>query len=112
MAFSHKKPPIKLTLTIKEFNLLVAILKYNEQKNSNENNYITNQIDKLLKYSIPYKDEKENDLIDVRYFISEVSTVIKELLNYNIDESIDINYFDKLIDQRNKYNENNNKTHI
>lgn len=106
MVYSQKRPPIKLTLNTHEFNLLVAILKYNEQKNHEDTS--TNLIDKLLKYSIPYKDDNGNDLVDVRYFVSEISKVIKELLNYNIDESIDINYFDKLIEQRKKYTNKTN----
>ena len=106
MAYSQKKPPIKLTLNTHEFNLLIAILKYNEQKSNDDTSTIL--INKILKYSIPYKDDNGNDLIDIRYFVSEVSKVIKELLNYNIDESIDVNYFDKLIEERKKYTNKTN----
>lgn len=108
MAFQNKRPPIKIKLSVKKFNLLVSILKYNEQKNIRNDNNSKKLREKLLHYSIPFKDENNKELIEVGLFISEVSSIINELLNYNIDDVIDVNYFDVLIEQRKKFTEKKN----
>ena len=93
MTFQNKRPPIKIKLSVKKFNLLVGILKYNEQKNTNDDNNISKKLrEKLLQYSIPFKDENNKELIEVGLFISEVASIINELLIYNIDDAIDVNY--------------------
>lgn len=109
MAFQTKRPPIKIKLSVKKFNLLVGILKYNEQKNTNDDNNISKKLrEKLLQYSIPFKDENNKELIEVGLFISEVASIINELLIYNIDDAIDVNYFDVLVEQRKKFTEKKN----
>lgn len=101
MAFQIKKPPLKLSLTIKEFNLLLNILKVNELVDSgNESKKL---IDKLLTYSIPKENENKEKIIEVRCFPSESTLFIKQLLMYNKDEGSDTNYFDILIENRKKY---------
>ena len=101
MPFQVKRPPIKLALTIKDFNLLLSILKVNELADSgNESKKL---IDKLLTYSIPRENENKEKIIEVRCFPSESTLFIKQLLMYNKDEGSDTNYFDILIENRKKY---------
>lgn len=106
MAFKYKRPPIRFILSIKEFNLLIYILKYNEQKcNEEDSNKAKKFRERLLQYSIPYKDENGEDVVEIGFYNNQLFYLVKNLLNYNIDEKVDMNYYAILMEQRKKYSE-------
>ena len=109
MAFQNKRPPFRFSLSIKEFNLLIYILKYNEQKYSGlESNNSKKFWERLLQYSIPYKDKDGNELIEVGCYNNQLFYLLKDLLNYNIDEEVNINYYDTLLEHRKNFIESKN----
>ena len=71
------------------------------------NIFISSKIEKFFVNN--FKLQKNNkELIEVGLYISEVASIINELLIYNIDDAIDVNYFDVLIEQRKKFTEKKN----
>lgn len=99
MAYVKRVPPIKLVLTIKEFNILVGILTKNLDEIDNE---IIKELavltkEKLLKYSIPRELDENNIEIDVRLYLNEAADIISQLLSYIDRRSNEINYYQVLL---------------
>lgn len=87
MSYSIKKPPILITLNKYNFNLLLEVLNQNDSKEE-----IKFLKEKLLKYSITYKDNKE-ELIDIRFYISEVVILLTFLIENIKVENISADYY-------------------
>ena len=108
MAFNNKKPPLRLFIDINQFNLLLLILRVNElgnDKTINEN--AVKLQNKLLKYSIPFKDDNNEEKIEVGFYSSEVIELILQFLCFNKNEVIDTNYYDTLLEYRKSFIEKN-----
>lgn len=104
MGYKLKTPPIRLTLSIDEFNLLIGILKFNEVSEMEDSpNKVSVLKDKLLKYSVPRTNANGEYVVDIRYFTNEASFVIQELLKYNKGDAINVNYFENLVENRKKF---------
>ncbi len=109
MAYSKRIPPIKLVLTIKEYNNLIGVLTENinnqEDKDIRELAELTKE--KLLKYSIPRKKDENTIEIDVRLYVNESADIISQLL-YNIGKKItEVNYYQVLLKVRDLFDESN-----
>lgn len=111
MVYSKRVPPIKLVLTIKEYNNLVGILTENinncDDKNIRDLAVLTKE--KLLKYSIPRKNEQNDVEIDIRLYINESADIISQLLLNISQKIIEVNYYQVLLKVRETM-ENNNET--
>ena len=95
MAYVKRIPPIKLVLTVKEYNILIGILT----KNIESDNLATITKEKLLKYSIP-REENDKIEIDLRLYINEAADIISELLKYESNKTKEIDYYQVLLKVR------------
>lgn len=110
MSFKSKRPPVRVYLNQNKYNLLITILKVNQLNNIKKPSEIAKKlVDKLLVFSRPYKDDNGHDMVEVRLFADEVSDLIHQFLLYNTNDSIDISYFDTLLEYRQEYIKNNKK---
>lgn len=109
MAYSKRIPPIKLVLTVKEYNTLIGVLTSNisAQNEFAENDVAILTKEKLLKYSIP-RDEEGKVEIDLRLYINEVVDIISELLKYVSSKSKEIDYYQVLLKVRESLTSINN----
>lgn len=102
MAYTKRIPPIKLMLTIKEYNNLIEVLTQNinceNDKTILELAKLTKE--KLLRYSVPRNNDKNNIEIDIRLYINEAADIISQLLTYLSGRVKDINYYDVLLKVR------------
>ena len=101
MPFQSKKPPISITLSIDEYN---KVLEYISGFESSEYNVLREKSialkDKLLKYSVP-KVIDENELVNVRFFINEVSDILEIFLK-NVDIEPKTDFYTVLLKVRDK----------
>lgn len=102
MAYSKRIPPIKLMLTIKEYNNLIGILTNNiEELQENELKELAALTkDKLLRYSIPKEIENDKVEIETRLYINEAADIISELLSYLNSRIKEIDYYQVLLKVR------------
>lgn len=108
MAYSKRIPPIKLILSIKEYNNLIGILTNNIDSEENESIIELAKItkEKLLKHSVPkqYDDKTE---IELRLYINEASDIISQLLLYLKDRMKEIDYYQVLLKVRENIEKSN-----
>lgn len=99
MAYVKRVPPIKLVLTIKEFNILVGALTKNIDEIDNETikEFALLTKEKLLKYSISHELDEDNIEIDTRLYLNEAADIISQLLIYIGKRSNEINYYQVLL---------------
>ena len=107
MAYSKRIPPIKIKLNINEFNKLNEILE--NLKNSDNELYSKKSSklkEKLLRYSVPIKNENEEIKVDIRLYNNEIVDLFY-ILFYGIEDmiSVETNYFDVLLQVREKIKE-------
>ena len=102
MAYTKRIPPIKLMLTIKEYNNLIEVLtqNINNEKDKTILELATLTKEKLLKYSVPRNNDDNNIEIDIRLYINEAADIISQLLTYLSSRVKDINYYDVLLKVR------------
>ena len=110
MAYSKRIPPIKLILTIKEYNNLVGVLTKNieETKDETVKGLANLTKEKLLKYSVPRKKDDDNIEVDVRLYINEAADIISQLLSYLSPRITEINYYQVLQQVRENMESNEN----
>lgn len=107
MAYSKRIPPIKIKLSIDEFNILVEMLNnmigWKEESISKKSEKMK---DKLLRYSVPITDENEETFIDIRCYQNEIVDLFY-ILFYGAGEgmTIETNYYDVLVRVREKIKE-------
>lgn len=101
MAYSKRVPPIKLVLTVKEYNDLIDVLTINQEVEDNgELHEIANLTkEKLLKFSLPRVNEEDIE-IDIRLYINEVVDIISQLLFYICNKTRNVDYYQVLLKVR------------
>lgn len=104
MSWQSKSPSIKLSIDKSLFNKLIGILNFNIDLKIEDENFSKTADklkDKLMTYSVPRTNEKDNtEFVDVRFFPNEASNVIWQLLSSsssNIDKE---DYYDTLLKNR------------
>lgn len=110
MAYSKKIPPIKLVLTIQEYNNLIGVLtnNINELEDLEVKELACMTKEKLLKYSIPRRKEDNNMEIDMRLYINEAADIISQLLSYLNSRVDEVDYFQVLLKVRESIEKNEN----
>jgi hypothetical protein len=107
MAYSKRIPPIKVKLNVNEFNKLVEILNnmidFEDEKISQKSSKIK---DKLLRYSVPIKEDDGTEMVDMRFYNNEITDLFY-ILFYGVEDiiTIETNYYDVLIRVREKLKE-------
>ena len=107
MAYSKRIPPIKVKLNVDEFNKLVEILNnmidFEDEKISQKSSKIK---DKLLRYSVPIKEDDGTEMVDMRFYNNEITDLFY-ILFYGVEDiiTIETNYYDVLIRVREKLKE-------
>ena len=107
MAYSKRIPPIKVKLNVNEFNKLVEILNnmidFEDEKISKKSSKIK---DKLLRYSVPIKEDDGTEMVDMRFYNNEITDLFY-ILFYGVEDiiTIETNYYDVLIRVREKLKE-------
>lgn len=107
MAYSKRIPPIKVKLNVNEFNKLVEILNnmidFEDEKISKKSSKIK---DKLLRYSVPIKEDDGTEMVDMRFYNNEITDLFY-ILFYGVEDiiTIETNYYDVLIKVREKLKE-------
>jgi hypothetical protein len=107
MAYSKRIPPIKVKLNVNEFNKLVEILNnmidFEDEKISQKSSKIK---DKLLRYSVPIKEDDGIEMVDMRFYNNEITDLFY-ILFYGVEDviTIETNYYDVLIRVREKLKE-------
>lgn len=107
MGYKSRKPPIKITVTKNEYNLLVDILNLNSS--SEIEDIKTNAIklkNKFLQYSVP-RLEDDKILIDIRFFPNEASEVIYQLISLQNNSKVEIDYYSVLLKVRDSLKKSN-----
>ena len=98
-------PSVKMVVTKDLFNRLVGILDSNAKLNIEIDGISTNAEklrNKLLTYSVPREREDKSEVVDIRFFPNEASSLIWQLL-LNIDsDELEENYIETLKVNRNK----------
>ena len=101
--YSNRIPPIKLVLSKDNFNSFINFLskiEKDEDKNTSGDAKLIK--DKLLKYSIPKKDENGNSIVDIRFYINESSIVINQFIK-TLEMFNEVDYYSVLEKVREKY---------
>ena len=101
MAYQSKRRPIRVIITIEEFNKLVEFFSIGEKKHNDKENKFTRIKDKLLKYSVPYITDDEIELVEIRFFIDEVIDFIYCFIDMN-DIKYETQYYSVLLKVREK----------
>ncbi|MBR1376667.1 MAG: hypothetical protein IJ565_02520 [Bacilli bacterium] len=101
MAYSKRIPPIKIVLTIKEYNTLIGVLTENSNSQNDEiiKNIALLTKEKLLKYSVP-RNVNENIEIDIRLYINEAVDIISQFLTFTNLRLKEIDYYQVLLKVR------------
>lgn len=101
MTYPKRIPPVKVELTIEKFNYLIEMLtRYEQEENERIKSLATKLKDKLLRYSIPRKDEEQETFIDIRFYPNEASEIIYMLI-VNIEIlPVETNYYEVLLKVR------------
>ena len=107
MPYSRRIPPIKIKLTVNNFNKLVEVLNnmidYENERIAQKSSKMK---DKLLRYSVPITEEDGTEMVDMRFYNNEITDLFY-ILFYGIEDmiSIETNYFDVLVRVREKIKE-------
>lgn len=103
MSYKNKKPPIKVIISIEEFNKLLEFFSIGEEKFKEENKRFSKIKEKLLKYSVPYISDDDVELVEIRFFIDEVVDFIYCFIDMN-DIDYETQYYSVLLKVREKLN--------
>ena len=107
MPYSRRIPPIKIKLTVNNFNKLVEVLNnmidYENERIAQKSSKMK---DKLLRYSVPITEEDGTEMIDMRFYNNEITDLFY-ILFYGLEDiiSIETNYYDVLVRVREKIKE-------
>lgn len=111
MPYQTRKPSIKITLDRELFNKIVSILNSNASFNIEDENLSKTAEklkEKILKYSVPRLNEEQIEFAETRFFPSEASDIIWQLLLVSIKSKDDNNdYFMELIKNHEELKNNN-----
>ena len=107
MPYSRRIPPIKIKLTVNNFNKLVEVLNnmidYENERIAQKSSKMK---DKLLMYSVPITEEDGTKMVDMRFYNNEITDLFY-ILFYGLEDiiSIETNYYDVLVRVREKIKE-------
>lgn len=107
MPYSRRIPPIKIKLTVNNFNKLVEVLNnmidYENERIAKKSSKMK---DKLLRYSVPITEEDGTEMVDMRFYNNEITDLFY-ILFYGLEDiiSIETNYYDVLVRVREKIKE-------
>ncbi len=107
MPYSRRIPPIKIKLTVNNFNKLVEVLNnmidYENERIAQKSSKMK---DKLLRYSVPITEEDGTEMVDMRFYNNEITDLFY-ILFYGLEDiiSIETNYYDVLVRVREKIKE-------
>ena len=102
MSYEKKTPSVCARLSVHNYNKLIQLLTDVEHIDIEEVKEKGLEIkEKLLKYSIP-----KNDEIDARFYPSQIKASLYILLTNIRDINIRNNYYETLLNNRKKYEEN------
>ena len=107
MSYSKRIPPIKINLDVDNFNKLIEILN---NIIDCDNEYISEKSiklkDKLLRFSVPTTNEKNTNIVDIRFYNNEMVDMFY-ILFYGIKDTvfIETDYYDMLLRIREKIKE-------
>lgn len=104
MPYQTKRPPIRVIISIEEFNKLVEFFSIGEEKHNEKENKFTRVKNKLLKYSVPYITDDDIELVEIRFFIDEVIDFIYCFIDMN-DTNYETQYYSVLLKVREKIKE-------
>ena len=104
MSYQDKRPPIRVIISIEEFNKLVEFFSVGEKMCNEDNNKFTKLVNKLLKYSVPYITEDGDELVELRFFIDEAIDFIYCVIDMN-DIEYETQYYSVLLKIREKLRE-------
>lgn len=81
MAYQDRTPPVGINVDKEFFNILIQILVNNEKvKVDDTHKYAKELKEKLLKFSVPYSDEKDKkEMVRVRFYPNEASEMLWQL---------------------------------
>ncbi len=102
MVYSKRIPPIKLKLSIDNFNKLVDMLnnmtEYTDENIANKSSKLK---DKLLRYSVPLTSDDGENIIDIRCYQNEIVDLFY-ILFYGIGDgmTVETNYYEVLVKVR------------
>lgn len=97
MAYKMKTPPIRIVLSVGGFNSLLEYLSMVEQDSNNEMNKKAFRLkEKLLKYTVPFETETNEEMVDIRFFVNEVIDVITILVNSTLITNVSADYYSVL----------------
>lgn len=106
MPYSRRIPPIKIKLSVDDYNKLVQILDNmidcGDEKYSSKSSKMK---EKLLRYSVPIVEDDGIITVDIRFYNNEMVDLFK-ILFYGVgDIDIYTNFFDVLVKVREKIKE-------
>ena len=104
MTFINKKPPVFIKVNKKQLNTIISILKVNEMIEIKEiSDWSKKLLDKLLKYSVPHKEDTGFEYINIGLYAKEAQEIIYQFLTFNSDEVVDKDYYEVLLRFREEY---------
>lgn len=104
MTFINKKPPVFIKVNKKQFNTIISILKVNEMIEIKEiSDWSKKLLDKLLKYSVPHKEDTGVEYINIGLYAKEAQEIIYQFLVFNSNEVADTDYYEVLLRFREEY---------
>ena len=106
MAYSKRIPPIKIKLNVDDYNKLVQILdNMIDCGNEYYSNKCSKMKDKLLRYSVPFKEEDGTEIVDMRFYNNEMVDLFMIFFFGVGDIDIHTNFYDVLVRVREKIKE-------
>lgn len=98
MAFMQKTPPIRLFVSVEQFNLLMELISLQTTlEDERLKDRAVKLKEKILKYSVPYENDEGISMVDIRFFPNEAEFIMYTLLNNVVDTELGTNYYDVLL---------------
>lgn len=103
MSYQKRIPPIRLFIDKDQFNKIIQILSTKNESLSEELKSKSLKLkEKLLRYSIPRNDDKEELKVDIRFYPNEAEDLLYLLVNNFEDIEILQDYYAELKNFRNQ----------
>lgn len=98
MSFQIKQPQSKVILNKYKYNRLMEILYFN-LNNGEDKEKIEKLINKIITYGVPRILNDSEEIVDIRFFPSEVNEMLNQLV-FNLDPLMESNYYNDLINSK------------
>lgn len=108
MSYQTRTPAIKLKIDVPTFNSLIEFISRVENfENEVVKEKATKLEKKLLRYSIPITNEENQNLVEIRFFPNEATSMI-DILLYSVDNlTPSKDYYNILLEVRKRIKEQN-----